>query len=131
MDRRRLLLWIGGLVLLVGLGGAALVYHAADGTTEEGMRYEVIDGVPYPTRLDDTKQFDRQMELYGGKSLVLVDALRRWFAALWHGKPLAFVIAFFSVVIAVTLFFAANPPGGVLPQDDARADDGDGDDPGR
>ena len=88
------------------------------------MRYEVVDGVSYPTPLEDTKQFSREMELYGGKSLVLVDALLRWFAALWHGRPLAAVIALVSTGIAALLWYVARHPGPAYPYDDvANRDD--------
>jgi hypothetical protein len=96
-------------------------------TAEEASEYEVINGVAYPRRLEDTKQYSRQMELYGGKGLVLVDALQRWFAGLWHGKPLAVIIAVFSGGLALTLFHLANHPGSFWSQEDPDHDKDDTD----
>jgi len=61
---------------------------------------------------EDSKQYLRSMELYGGKANVLADELRRWFVGLWHGKSLARIIAVLTILISLGLFYAAKhlPP---------------------
>lgn len=109
-DRRRTWQWIGGAVLLLGLACSAVLYWGADDTAMDASRYEVIDGVVYPLPLEDTKQYSRQMEVYGGKGLVLVDAVTRWFGSLWHGRRLAVVVAVCSVALALVFRYVANHP---------------------
>ncbi len=95
---------IGVLILLVGLGTAAWIYHGADTVPYGALGYEG----GYPIMPEDSKQYLRSMELYGGKANVLADELRRWLGGLFHGKSLAFIIACTSIIIALGIFYAAN-----------------------
>ncbi len=82
-------------------------------------------------RLEDSKQYLRQMEVYGGTANVLASELREWFGGLWHGRALAFTVAFLSVLLAggARLVLTPVPPppdgGGSAPE----ADRGRGDRP--
>ena len=49
---------------------------------------------------DNSKQYLRELELYGGKANVLAYQLRTWFAGLWRGKRLAYLIIFITVVVS-------------------------------
>ena len=63
---------------------------------------------------EDSKQYLRSMELYGGKANVLADEFRRWFVGLWQGKSLAFIIACTTIITSFGFFYTANrlKPGG-------------------
>jgi len=50
----------------------------------------------------------RNVELYGGTAAVVADALNRWFAGLWHGRPLAYTLAVLAIGIALACFLAAR-----------------------
>lgn len=95
------------IILLVGLGSAALIYRAAANTPGKVLGYDQGDGSVYPVMPEDSKKYLRDMELYGGKANVLTDELRRWLAGLWHGKSLAYTIACISALIALGVFSAA------------------------
>jgi len=43
----------------------------------------------YPMMPEDSKMYQRDLELYGGKAAVLADEFWRWFVTLWHGTRLA------------------------------------------
>ena len=103
---------IGVIILLVGLGSATLIYRTAENDLNDVLGYEIIDGHTYPISPEDSKMYLRNLQLYGGKASVLADELRRWFVGLWHGKSLAFTVAFISIFISFVIFFAANnlPP---------------------
>ena len=47
---------------------------------------------------EDSKVYERNLELYGGKANVLADRLRRWFVGLWHGTPLAIIVASVTIL---------------------------------
>lgn len=70
--------------------------------------YEEGDGSVYPVMPEDSKSYQRSLELYGGKANVLADQLRRWLIGLWHGRSLAFTTAFITIVVSLVIFLAAN-----------------------
>jgi len=100
---------LSGIILLAGLGSAALIYRAAANANTPGsvLGYVEGDGSVYPVMPEDSKKYLRDMELYGGKANVLADELRRWFAGLWQGKSLAYTIACISALLALGVFSAA------------------------
>jgi len=60
-------------------------------------------------RADDSKQYLRQMEAYGGTANVLASELREWFAELWTGRRLAFTVALLSLVAAAAARLLLTP----------------------
>ncbi|MFA4902468.1 MAG: hypothetical protein WC600_06955 [Desulfobaccales bacterium] len=94
--------------MLVGLGGAALIYHSAADTHYGALGYEAADGAIYPIMPDDSKMYRHNLELYGGKLNVMMDDFRRWFFGLWQGKSLAVILACTSIIISFGFFYAAN-----------------------
>ena len=112
---------ITAIILLVGVSSAILIYLTAENDWDSGLGYAVVDGNVYPITPEDSKMYIHDLELYGGKVNVLANELMRWFAGLWHGKSLAFTVAFFTIFISFGFFFVANQ----LPSDlksDARDD---------
>ena len=99
---------INVIILLVGLGSAILIYRTAEDTPYGVLGYEEGGGTVYPIMPEDSKQYLRGLELYGGKANVLMDQLRRGFIGLWHGKSLAFTVACITVLISFGVFYAAN-----------------------
>ena len=81
----------GILLLLVCLGCAAWIWQRAE-AVQEATGYEVIDGVPYPVHVEDTKAYSRQLEVFGGKSLVLAQAFTRWLTGLGRSRPFAVLL---------------------------------------
>ena len=97
------------LILLVGLGSAALIYQRSDNEPNTVLGYEEgYDGSVYPILPENSKQYQRNMELYGGKANVLMDEFNRWFVGLWHGKSLAFIVAFVTIGASLAVFYAAD-----------------------
>jgi len=99
---------ISVIVLLAGLGSALLIYRRAEDSPYGALGYEEGDGTAYPVMPEDSKQYLRGLELYGGKANVLMDQLRRGFIGLWHGKSLAFTVACITIFISFGIFYAAN-----------------------
>ena len=95
-------------ILLVGLGCATWIYQRAENVPYGNLGYEDVGGTLYPVMPEDSKQYLRSMELYGGKANVLADQFRRWFVGLWQGKSLAFIIACTTIIISGGFFYAAN-----------------------
>jgi hypothetical protein len=102
------LILIGAIIMLVGLGSSVLIYRSAGNDSHGILGYEIIDGSAYPIRPEDSRIYNRDLELYGGKAAVVVDDFSRWFVSLWHGKSLAFTVAGISIFISFMFFFAAN-----------------------
>ena len=86
------------VIMLVGLGTAAVVYLSA-GDMPEGVPDFDIEG---------SRRSLRDLELYGGKANVLVAEFMAWFGGLWHGKSLACTIASITAVISSALFCVAH-----------------------
>jgi hypothetical protein len=103
---------ISAIILLVGLGSAVLIYQTAETDLSSALGYEIAGDSVYPIMPGNSKMYKHDLELYGGKAVVLADEFRRWFIGLWHGKSLAFTVAFISIFISFGFFFAANymPP---------------------
>jgi hypothetical protein len=100
------------LILVAGLGSALVIYQRAAPEAKAVLGYEEAGGSVYPVMPEDSKQYERSMELYGGKANLLADQLRRWFLGLWQGKSLALTVACITLLISLGIFFAANflPP---------------------
>jgi hypothetical protein len=94
------------LVLIVGLGSAVLVYQAAEGGGNV-LVYEGESGARQPVSPQDSKKYLRDLELYGGKANVLATGFRLWLAGLWHGKPLAYILACASILLSFWLIYVA------------------------
>jgi len=97
-------------ILIAGLGSALVIYERAGKGSPEVLGYEEGDDTTYPVNPEDSKVYERSMELYGGKANVLADQLRRWFVGLWHGTSLAIMVACVSIIASFCFFFAGNHP---------------------
>ena len=98
--RKRLYL-LAFAVLFAGLGCAGLAYRQA--AKSQGNRAGVY--VPSP---DNSKQYLRELELYGGGANVLAYRLRTWFGGLWHGKSLAYMLISITFLIVLMIFYFAR-----------------------
>ncbi len=107
-NQRTWLNLISAIILLVGLGGAALIYQRADNNPYGVLGYESADGTIYPIMPEDSKMYRHNLEVYGGKLNVMMDDFRRWFSGLWQGKSLALMVACITMVISFGFFYAAN-----------------------
>jgi hypothetical protein len=108
LHRRTWLNLVSAIILLVGLGGAALVYQRAGNDPYGALGYESADGTIYPIMPGNSKLYRHNLEVYGGKFSVIMDDFNRWFAGLWQGKSLAVIIACTTIIISFGLFYAAN-----------------------
>lgn len=109
--------WCGVCLLIAGLGLSAWIWQRA-GAGAEMSGYVVIDGVAYPQRLEDTKAYNRQMEVFGGKGLVLAEKLGQWLTGLGRSRGFAGGVAVFALGLG----------GWLLLSRPARPDDDDSDD---
>jgi hypothetical protein len=107
-DPQKILKLISFIILLVGLGSATLIYQTAKNDSNDILGYEIIGGQAYPIMPEDSKVYLGSLQRYGGKEMVLLDEVRRWFVGLWHGKSLAFTVAFITIFISFVVFFIAN-----------------------
>jgi hypothetical protein len=107
-DPRICLNFVGAIILGIGLVSSALIYDLAGSDSGGILGYEEEGGSTYPVMPDDSKEYLRGLQLYGGTANVLADDLRRWFAGLWHGESLAFTVAFITIVISAGFFYVAN-----------------------
>jgi hypothetical protein len=108
LPRRTCLNLFSAIILLVGLGSAALIYQRADNTPYGALGYETADGAIYPIMPEDSKIYRHNLEVYGGKLNVMLDDFRRWFVGLWQGKSLAVILACTAILISYGFFYAAN-----------------------
>ena len=85
-------------ILVVGLALAIFIYVGAGPADDSSAE-----------RLEDSKRYLRQMELYGGTANVLASQIREWFDGLWHGRRLAFTVAGLSAGLAGAAYLALTP----------------------
>jgi hypothetical protein len=85
------------IILVVGLTGSIFIYLTAENSPDTVLGYEV----------DESKQYMRDLELYGGKANVLAVEFMKWFKGLWHGTSLAFTVGFITIFVSLCLFFVA------------------------
>ena len=100
-NRRTCLPFISLAILLAGLGSAIWIYQTAGNDSNSVIGYEEEGGSSYPVMPEDSKKFLRDLELYGGKTGVLLYEFRVWFLGLWHGKSLAYTVAFITVLLSL------------------------------
>ena len=109
---------ISAIVLLVGLSSSSWIYLANRDNPETVLGYEIVGGNAYLVNPENSKKYVHDLELMGGKSAVLADEFSRWFIGLWHGKSLAFTVAFIAIFISFGFFIIARTsPSG--PETDA------------
>ena len=97
---------ISAIILVIGLGSAVALYLTAQEEVVDVLGYDVVGGTMYPNV--PSKVYEHNLELYGGKPLVLANDLIRWFNGLWYGRSLAVTIAWISILTAGTIFFFNN-----------------------
>ncbi len=102
--RSRLTSWA---ILLTGIVMAVPIYlfNAAPGT-ESAIASQ------------DSKQYLREMEVYGGKANLMAGEIRGWFDGLWHGRTLAFTILALALLLALIVRIATTP----LPPEGSRSE---------
>lgn len=98
-DRSTTLRVISAAILIAGLLSAIVIYWNAAPPPE----------LPLGADPEESKQYLRQMELYGGKANVLGEELREWFDGLWHGRSLAFTVGLLALLLAAGFRVAAIP----------------------
>ncbi len=84
------------IILLAGLSSAVVIYLTAASTSENSL----------VSQFRNSKRYNHDLELIGGKANVLADEFYRWFVSLWQGETLAFTIACLTIVIAAGVYFA-------------------------
>jgi hypothetical protein len=85
------------LILLAGLGSSVAIYLTAVNSSDYGLIND----------FENSKKYTHDLELYGGKANLLANDVVNWFDGLWHGKSLAFTVAFITIAISLGFFFAA------------------------
>jgi hypothetical protein len=93
----RRLRFVSVAVLIVGLAGAIGIYVLAAAPDDNPLGYDPMQ----------SKQYVRDLELYGGKANVLAVELVQWFESLWRGTRLAYTVACATVLLAGGLWVAA------------------------
>jgi len=86
-------------ILLTGLGAGLLICLTASPLPEDLLADQA----------NQSKQYQREMETYGGSANLLASQLREWFDALWHGPTLGITVACLAVLLAGVVFLALTP----------------------
>ena len=104
MNRRERLRFWGMAILVVGLAAAVVIHFVAPPAVGPVVGYQSGDGGSQPITAFESKQYMRNLEMYGGKMGVMLFELATWFAGLWQGKALAKTVGFIAVLAAAVCF---------------------------
>ena len=94
--RRR---FIALAIVFVGCGSALVIYATATPDPVNPLGYDP----------EDSKQYLREMEVYGGKANVIASDFLRWLESLWHGRRLAFTVLGLTLVLLLFFLVASIP----------------------
>jgi hypothetical protein len=94
--RRR---FIAIVILVVGFGSALVIYVTATPAPANPLGYEP----------ENSKQYLRDMEVYGGKANLLASELRQWFDSLWQGRRLAITVVCLTLMFLLFFLVATTP----------------------
>jgi hypothetical protein len=86
------------VILVVGLIGAAIIYVAAPARDSAELIYGVANN----------QQYLLELQRIGGTAEVALAEFHQWFDSLWHGKPLAYTVAFLCAALAGACILAAR-----------------------
>src|SRR5215831_600932 len=86
-------------ILIVGLTASVAIYLTARPPAPNPLGYEP----------EDSKQYLRNMEVYGGKTNLIASEVREFLASLWHGKRLALTVAVITLVAAWAYHYFSIP----------------------
>ena|SRR5579862_3313619 len=110
---RAVLNYLGVLVPLVGFVSAAIIWHASEGAPTGGQD---ADNPAAPLSASDSRKQSREIEIYYGKTGVLMERWREGLETMSHGKPLAKMILVISSITGVGCLLLATR----LPDDKGR-----------
>lgn len=91
---------MAGIILSVGLLGSAIIYLRAENEPDVGTAYQY--------KLEESKRYVHDLELFGGKANVVASNFRRWFEDLWAGKRLAYTVVWITVITFAAFLFLAD-----------------------
>ena len=103
---RLILHLIGVVILLAGYSSAILVWRAQDRIDQ--MNADQTANEAAPLRTLDSKKDSRQVEVYYGRTGLLLERWTEWAGSLTHGRPLAKVLIVFSSAAAIGCFLVAG-----------------------
>jgi len=86
-------------ILLLGLTASLAIFLTAKPPAPNPLGYEP----------EDSKQYLRDMEVYGGKTNLIASEVREFLASLWHGKRLALTVAVITLVAAWAYHYFSIP----------------------
>jgi hypothetical protein len=90
---------VAAVILLAGLGAGLLIFLTASPSSGDLLGDQA----------NQSKQYQREMETYGGTANLLASEIREWFDGLWHGRTLGVTVACLSALLAVAVFLALTP----------------------
>ena len=97
------------VILLSGLVTATAIWLSQDRIDRQARAQRNQDSrVMEALSPEDSRRSTHDVEMYYGKSGLLLDKATRWLEELSHGKPLAWTIAVASLVIAGGCLFLAR-----------------------
>jgi hypothetical protein len=85
-------------ILLVGLSSAVAVYWTAVNPGDD----------PLGNPLDNSKLYQRNLEMVGGTANLVAGQITDWIKGLWQGKTLAFTLAVLTLATAYAFFFVTE-----------------------
>ena len=86
-------------IVFVGCGSALVIYVTATPIPANPLGYDS----------EDSKQYLREMEGYGGKANVIASEFLQWVESLWHGRRLAFTVVCLTLVLLLFFLVASTP----------------------
>jgi hypothetical protein len=96
------------IVLVVGFASVLAIFFSRQDTNPAIVGYEIVNGVSYPVKPEEDRQYEYQVERLGGKMGWAMVQFNDWFSGLWQGRTLAYTIAVLTLGSAGVLRFVAR-----------------------
>ncbi len=90
---------VAAAILLVGCAVGLVIYLTASTPADDFLADQA----------NQSNQYQREMETYGGTANLLATQLREWFDGLWQGPTLGITVACLSALLAGIVFLALTP----------------------
>ncbi|HEX3730027.1 MAG TPA: hypothetical protein VHV47_09495 [Opitutaceae bacterium] len=105
---RRLRLTGIGLLVAGLLAGGVVYLRTPPAEDTDIVGYNIVNGVSYPIHRSDDRNYNLQLQQFGGKANVWAYEITHWITTRFQGRRLAYTLAAFGGTCLIACFYASD-----------------------